>query len=62
MTKLNDLRDGLLDYIRESLGPKKEQTLEEALQEALDNSTPEQAGAPRKETTDGRAQNKAHNP
>ncbi len=33
-------------YVDEVVGDKKQRTVEEALQEALDNTTPEHAGAP----------------
>ena len=33
-------------YVRDVAGEKKKRTLEEALQEALDNTTPESPGAP----------------
>ncbi len=34
------------EYVRNVAGEKKKRTLEEALQEALDNTTPESPGAP----------------
>ena len=34
------------EYVRDVAGEKKKRTLEEALQEALDNTTPEAPGAP----------------
>ena len=37
------LRD---DYVNEATGGRKRKTVEEALQEALDNTTPEHAGTP----------------
>jgi hypothetical protein len=35
-------------YVEDLGGTKKKRTVEEALQEALDNTTPEHAGAPNK--------------
>lgn len=49
-SKLSDLELDLLDRIRDNIGPKKETTLEEALEEALENTTPESGGAPRRDT------------
>jgi hypothetical protein len=45
--KEHDLTEKLRDtYVKEVVGNKKERTVEEALQEALDNTTPEHAGHP----------------
>lgn len=45
----HDLTEKLQEkYIEELTGKHKERTVEEALQEALDNTTPEHAGAPNK--------------
>jgi hypothetical protein len=52
-SKLSDLELELLDKIRDSLGPKPKTTLEDALEEALENTTPEKAGAPRRKDSDG---------
>lgn len=42
-----ELEDKLKEeYVRSVAGEKKKRTLEEALQEALDNTTPESSGAP----------------
>jgi hypothetical protein len=42
-----DLTEKLRDqYVNEVVGDKKERTVEDALQEALDNTTPEHAGHP----------------
>jgi hypothetical protein len=42
-----DLTDKLRDrYVNDVLGGKKKKTFEESFQEALDNTTPEHAGAP----------------
>jgi hypothetical protein len=42
-----DLTEKLRDqYVTDVIGDKKPKTVEEALQEALDNTTPEHAGAP----------------
>ena len=46
MTDL-ELTDRLREnYVKAVVGEKKARTLEEALQEALDNTTPEHAGSP----------------
>lgn len=37
-------------YVKEVVGEKKQRTLEDALQEALDNTTPEFPGAPNSRT------------
>lgn len=43
----HDLTEKLRDtYVKEVVGNKKERTVEDALQEALDNTTPEEAGHP----------------
>jgi hypothetical protein len=43
----HDLTEKLRDtYVKEVVGNKKERTVEDALQEALDNTTPEHAGHP----------------
>jgi len=45
--KGRDLTDKLRDeYVNEATGGKVRKTVEEALQEALDNTTPEHAGTP----------------
>ena len=41
----NKLRE---KYVEDVTGGKKKRTVEEAFQEALDNTTPEHAGAPNK--------------
>ena len=42
-----ELTDKLRDeYVNEATGGKHRKTVEEALQEALDNTTPEHAGTP----------------
>jgi hypothetical protein len=45
--KEHELTEKLRDtYVKEVVGDKKERTVEDALQEALDNTTPEHAGHP----------------
>ena len=45
--KERDLTEKLRDeFVNEATGGKPRKTVEQALQEALDNTTPERAGAP----------------
>jgi hypothetical protein len=47
--KERELTEGFREkYVEELAGTRKKRTVEEALQEALDNTTPEHAGAPNK--------------
>jgi len=50
-SKISDLEDELLEVIRDSLGPQPTKTLEEAFEEALENTTPSSGGAPRRKET-----------
>ncbi len=51
--KERDLTEKLRDeYVNEATGGKPRKTVEQALQEALDNTTPEHAGTPNYGTDD----------